>query len=271
MDMTIDISTTAPAVAIIEMHGLAKKFGASQALAPVTLTIDEGEFCALIGPSGCGKSTLLKLIARLHEPSAGDISWWGDDFSHVGRTGKQLAFVFQDPTLMPWANAGANVRLPLDLAGVPREESAPRVRAALEQVELAGREAAYPRQLSGGMRMRVSIARALVTEPNLLLMDEPFGALDEFTRNRLDEDLSELAWERKLTAMFVTHSIYEAVFMATRVIVMAANPGRVFAEYVIDEPLPRGAGFRDSARFAAHCRELSALLNEASIASRSVS
>jgi NitT/TauT family transport system ATP-binding protein len=119
--------------------------------------------------------------------------------------------------------------------------------------------------------MRVSIARALVTEPNLLLMDEPFGALDEFTRNRLDEDLSELAWERKLTAMFVTHSIYEAVFMATRVIVMAANPGRVFAEYVIDEPLPRGAGFRDSERFSVHCRHLSKLLNDASIASRSVS
>jgi NitT/TauT family transport system ATP-binding protein len=142
MDMTIDTSRTTVSAAIIEMRGLAKKFGASQALAPVTLSIGEGEFCALIGPSGCGKSTLLKLIARLHEPSAGQISWWGDDFSHVGSISKQLAFVFQDPTLMPWASAEANVRLPLDLAGVPRADSAPRVRAALEQVELAGREAA---------------------------------------------------------------------------------------------------------------------------------
>ena len=267
----MQIATAATCAGIIEMRGLEKKFGTSQALAPVTISIGAGEFVSLIGPSGCGKSTLLKLIARLHEPSAGEISWWGNDFSKVGGPEKKLAFVFQDPTLMPWADAAANVRLPLDLAGVPREEAGPRVRAALEQVELAGRETAYPRELSGGMRMLVSIARALVTEPDLLLMDEPFGALDEFTRNRLDEDLSELAWERKLTAIFVTHSIYEAVFMATRVIVMAANPGRVFAEYVIDEALPRGAGFRDSARFAAHCRELSALLNQASIASRSVS
>jgi NitT/TauT family transport system ATP-binding protein len=271
MEMTIEATRATTAAAIIEMRGLAKIFGRAQALSPVTLTIRQGEFCSLIGPSGCGKSTLLKLIARLHEPSAGEISWWGDDFTKVGGPEKKLAFVFQDPTLMPWADAATNVRLPLDLALMPREDSAAKVRAALEQVELAGRESAYPRQLSGGMKMRVSIARALVTEPNLLLMDEPFGALDEFTRNRLDEDLSDLAFERKLTAIFVTHSIYEAVFMATRVVVMAANPGRVFAEYVIDEPLPRGAGFRDSPRFSAHCRELSALLNEASIASRSMS
>jgi len=274
MDMTIDttmgIATTTGA-AVIETRGVAKNFGAARALAPVTLGIAQGEFCALIGPSGCGKSTLLKLIARLHQPTAGEIRWWGNDFSNVGRTGKQLAFVFQDPTLMPWADADTNVRLPLDLARVPLKDSIPRVRAALELVELAGRERAHPRELSGGMRMRVSIARALVTEPDLLLMDEPFGALDEFTRIRLDEEFSQLAFERQLTAMFVTHSIYEAVFLATRVVVMAANPGRIFAEYVIDEPLPRGAGFRDSTRFFAHCRELSALLNQACIASRSVS
>jgi NitT/TauT family transport system ATP-binding protein len=254
---------------VIALTKAAKYFGAHAALSPVSLTIGAGEFVSLIGPSGCGKSTLLKLIARLETPSAGEISWWGDDFSHVGQAGKQLVFVFQDPTLMPWADVASNVRLPLDLARMPRAESQARVRAALEQVELAGRETAHPRQLSGGMRMRVSIARALVTEPDLLLMDEPFGALDEFTRNRLDEDLSALSAEKNLTTMFVTHSVYEAVFMSTRVIVMAANPGRIFAEYIIDEPVPRGAGFRESERFAASCRELSKLLNEASIASRS--
>jgi NitT/TauT family transport system ATP-binding protein len=256
---------------ILNLRALEKTFGTAQALSPVTLTIGAGEFVSLIGPSGCGKSTLLKLIARLQTPTAGNIAWWGADFSHVGSTGKQLAFVFQDPTLMPWADVATNVRLPLDLANTPRAEADARVRAALEQVELAGRESAHPRELSGGMRMRVSIARAMVTEPDLLLMDEPFGALDEFTRNRLDEDLSALSAEQNLTTIFVTHSVYEAVFMSTRVIVMAANPGRVFAEYVIDEPLPRGAGFRDSDRFAARCRDLSKLLNDASIASRSPS
>jgi NitT/TauT family transport system ATP-binding protein len=254
---------------VVTLVDVAKNFGAHVALSPVNLAIGAGAFVSLIGPSGCGKSTLLKLIARLEHPSAGAMSWWGDDFSKVGQPGKQLAFVFQDPTLMPWADIATNVRLPLDLAGVPRAEAQARVRLALEQVELNGRQAAHPRQLSGGMRMRVSIARALVTEPDLLLMDEPFGALDEFTRNRLDEDLSALSAEKRLTTLFVTHSVYEAVFMSTRVIVMAANPGRIFAEYLIDEPLPRGAGFRDSDRFAACCRELSKLLNEASIASRS--
>jgi NitT/TauT family transport system ATP-binding protein len=253
---------------ILDMRALEKHFGRAQALAPVTLNIGAGDFVSLIGPSGCGKSTLLKLVARLLEPSGGGITWWDGDFAQVGQPGRRLAFVFQDPTLMPWANAAANVRLPLDLAGIERGEALARVRAALEQVELDGKAAAYPRQLSGGMRMRVSIARALVTEPDLLLMDEPFGALDEFTRNRLDEDLSRLSWERSLSTVFVTHSIYEAVFLSTRIVVMAARPGRVFAEFTVDEPCPRGEAFRDSARFAALCRELSALLTDASIASR---
>ncbi|WP_247886949.1 ABC transporter ATP-binding protein [Azospirillum sp. SYSU D00513] len=237
-------------------------------LAPIDLTIRQGEFVSLIGPSGCGKSTLLKLVANLHQPSDGRIAWWRGDFRRVGEAGRRLAFVFQDPTLMPWARVDANVRLPLDLAGVPRAGAAPRVAAALEQVGLGRHGRHYPRQLSGGMRMRVSIARALVTEPNLLLMDEPFGALDEFTRNKLDDDLVQLSWERQLTTVFVTHSIYEAVFLSTRVIVMAANPGRVFHEFAIDEPMPRGDAFRGSARFAELCRGLSAVLTEASIASQ---
>ena len=237
-------------------------------LAPIDLSIRRGEFVSLIGPSGCGKSTLLKLVANLIEPSDGRLLWWRGDFSKVGQAGRQLAFVFQDPTLMPWARVENNVRLPLDFANVSRAEARTRVAAALEQVELAPAARRYPRQLSGGMRMRVSIARALVTDPDLLLMDEPFGALDEFTRNRLDEDLARLSWERQLTSIFVTHSIYEAVFLSTRIIIMAAQPGRIFTEFLVDEPRPRGDDFRTSTRFAALCRDLSALLTDASIASR---
>ena len=256
----------APAV---ELRSVEKVFADGvRGLAPVSLAVRPGEFVSLIGPSGCGKSTLLKLAAHLYEPSDGRISWWRAGFDRVGEPGRRLAFVFQEPTLMPWASVAANVRLPLDLARVPRRDAQARVEAALAQVELGARGAAHPRQLSGGMRMRVSIARALVTDPDLLLMDEPFGALDEFTRNRLDEELLALAWQRHLTAVFVTHSIYEAVFLASRVVIMAANPGRLFAEYVIDEPQPRGEAFRLSDRFAAHCRNLSKLLNDASLASR---
>ena len=240
----------------------------ARGLSPIQLTVGAGEFISLIGPSGCGKSTLLKLIAKLIEPSDGRVQWWRGGFGAVGSAGRRLAFVFQDPTLMPWARIDANVRLPLDLAGVRRTEGDARVAAALAQVDLSRAARYYPRQLSGGMRMRVSIARALVTEPDLLLMDEPFGALDEFTRNKLDEDLVRLSWQRRLTNVFVTHSIYEAVFLSTRIVVMAANPGRVFGEFTVDEPFPRDDAFRASGRFAALCRELSTLLTDASVASR---
>ena len=203
----------------------------TRALAPIDLTIADGEFLTLIGPSGCGKSTLLKLIANLIEPSDGRLLWWRGGFAHVGQAGRRLAFVFQEPTLMPWARVEANVRLPLDLAGMPNAKADPLVTEAIAHVGLSAFARHFPRQLSGGMKMRVSIARALVTNPNLLLMDEPFGALDEFTRNKLDDDLVKLWCERKLTTVFVTHSIYEAVFLSTRIIVMAANPGRIFARW----------------------------------------
>jgi NitT/TauT family transport system ATP-binding protein len=241
----------------------------TRGLAPIDLSIGQGEFLTLIGPSGCGKSTLLKLIANLIEPSDGRLLWWQGDFSQVGQEGKRLAFVFQEPTLMPWARVEANVRLPLELVDMPKSKAAPLVAEAIARVGLSAFTWHFPRQLSGGMKMRVSIARALVTNPNLLLMDEPFGALDEFTRNRLDDDLVRLWWERKLTTVFVTHSIYEAVFLSTRIIVMAANPGRIFRAMTIDQPQPRDQGFRDSPRFAAYCRELSTWLAEASLPSAS--
>ncbi len=263
---TVAAATHVPAVEILSAD---KVFANGvRGLVPIQLTINSGEFVSLIGPSGCGKSTLLKLIANLIEPSEGKIQWWRSGFDQVGTTGKRLAFVFQDPTLMPWAKVDTNVRLPLDLAGVPRPEADARVAAALAQVDLTPAARRFPRQLSGGMRMRVSIARALVTEPDLLLMDEPFGALDEFTRNKLDEDLIRLAWERRLTNVFVTHSIYEAVFLSTRIVIMAANPGRIFAEFTVDEPFPRDRVFRASDRFALLCRDLSNVLTEASIASK---
>jgi NitT/TauT family transport system ATP-binding protein len=241
----------------------------TRGLAPIDLTIADGEFLTLIGPSGCGKSTLLKLIANLIEPSDGRLLWWRGEFAQVGQDGRHLAFVFQEPTLMPWARVDANVRLPLELANVANAKTAPVVAEAIERVGLSKFSRHYPRQLSGGMKMRVSIARALVTNPNLLLMDEPFGALDEFTRNKLDDDLIRLWWERKLTTVFVTHSIYEAVFLSTRIIVMAANPGRIFRTMTIDQPQPRDQGFRDSPQFAAYCRELSTWLAEASLPSAS--
>jgi NitT/TauT family transport system ATP-binding protein len=239
----------------------------ARGLAPISLSIADGEFLTLIGPSGCGKSTLLKLIANLIEPSDGRLLWWRGDFAQVGQEGRRFAFVFQEPTLMPWARVDANVRLPLELANIPSVKAAPVVAEAIERVGLSAFARHFPRQLSGGMKMRVSIARALATNPNLLLMDEPFGALDEFTRNKLDADLIRLWWERKLTTVFVTHSIYEAVFLSTRIVVMAANPGRVFRTMTIDQPQPRDEAFRDSPKFAAYCRELSTWLAEASLPS----
>jgi NitT/TauT family transport system ATP-binding protein len=265
LDKTAGGSGRPPAVEILSAE---KVFAdGTRALAPIDLSVAEGEFLTLIGPSGCGKSTLLKLIANLIEPSDGRLLWWRGEFGNVGQDGRRFAFVFQEPTLMPWARVDANVRLPLELANVANAKTAPVVSEAIERVGLSRFARHFPRQLSGGMKMRVSIARALVTNPNLLLMDEPFGALDEFTRNKLDADLVRLWWERRLTTVFVTHSIYEAVFLSTRIVVMAANPGRIFRTMTIDEPQPRSEGFRDSARFVSYCRELSLWLAEASLPS----
>jgi NitT/TauT family transport system ATP-binding protein len=257
-----DLEALPPAIDVLSAE---KTFpNGTRALAPITLTVAQGEFVALIGPSGCGKSTLLKLMSNLLEPSGGRLLWWGAGYDEVVSLGRRIAFVFQDATLMPWARVAANVRLPLDLAGIPKVAAHARVTAALARVGLSDVARHYPRQLSGGMKMRASIARSLVVDPDLLLMDEPFGALDEFTRNRLDDDLVKLCFERKLTTVFVTHSIYEAVYLSSRVMVMATAPGRIFATLAIDEPQPRTESFRNSARFAEHCRMLSGLLAKAS-------
>ena len=235
----------------------------TKALDPVSLSIRDGEFVSIIGPSGCGKSTLLRLIAGLTNPSAGSIR-----LSSKVREAA-IGFVFQSPTLMPWSNVQANVRLPLDLLHTPRAEADEKVRNALDRVGLKDFAHFHPRELSGGMQMRVSIARALVTSPRLLLMDEPFGALDEITRNRLDRDLSALCEREGLTVLFVTHSIYEASFLSSRVLVMSARPGRIFSDVHVDEPRPRNESFRSSAAFTSLAAGLSASLATAMEASAS--
>ena len=255
--------SSAPPVVAVE--GAAKTYASgTQALVPVQLRVDAGEFVTLLGPSGCGKTTLLRMVAGLLAPSSGRIRWWGADHVPTADSSRRLAMVFQSPTLMPWARVGANVRLPLDLARMPRDEADRTAQAVLTGVGLHEAGPRYPRELSGGMQMRVSIARALVTAPTLLLMDEPFGALDEFTRHRLDADLTALWRTRGLTVLFVTHSIQEAVFLSTRVIVMAARPGRVIADVPILAMHPRTADFRGSAPYAAMCESLSAMVARAS-------
>lgn len=263
-----DPTRHSPAAPAVEVLSVEKTYpNGTQALLPVDLTIQQGEFVTLLGPSGCGKSTLLKMVAGLLDPTEGRLLLWRKPVSQVEASGKKLAFVFQSPTLMPWASVHTNVRLPLDLEGVPREEADARVSEALALVGLSKFADSLPRALSGGMQMRVSIARGLVTEPDLLLMDEPFGALDEITRHKLDADLLAL-WQKKgLTVVFVTHSIHEAVFLSSRVVMMAARPGRVVETFAIDEPYPRTADFMVTPSFTRHAKQLQDSLLRASQAS----
>lgn len=229
---------------MFSLRAVAKTFGnGTKALEDISVDIEPGEFVALLGPSGCGKSTLLRLLAGLDEPSGGEIVWQQARRPTAG----DIGFVFQDATLLPWADAAENVYLPLRLRGVKKAEAAPRVTAALAQVGLAEFMHARPKGLSGGMKMRVSIARAVVSEPLLLLMDEPFAALDEFARHRLQDDLHDL-WRRTgKTIVFVTHSIYEASYLASRILVMSPRPGRIAAD--IRTNLPEGPARRGSAAY----------------------
>jgi NitT/TauT family transport system ATP-binding protein len=253
------VSSSAP---LVTLRGVGKSFAnGTLALAGFDLDVREGEFLSLLGPSGCGKSTALRLIAGLSEPTQGTIDWPAAT-NAVARESR-IGFVFQEPTLMPWASVFNNVLLPLKLKRIPSSSAAARVEAALEQVGLQDFGRVYPRELSGGMRMRVSIARALVTEPRLLLMDEPFAALDEITRFKLNNDLLKLWQSLRTTVVFVTHSVFESVYLSSRVVVMTARPGRVFNELALDTPYPREQEFRTSAEYAASCRRASELLAEA--------
>jgi NitT/TauT family transport system ATP-binding protein len=230
---------------VLRIDAVSRRFGTVEALEKISLAIGDGDFVGLLGPSGCGKSTLLRLIAGLDRPDAGALAWDAGRRPEPG----EIGFVFQDATLLPWASAADNVFLPLRLRGVARGPAMEQVHAALERVGLHGFADARPRQLSGGMRMRVSIARALVTRPRLLLMDEPFAALDEFTRHKLQEDLLALWQELGCTVVFVTHSIYEAAFLARRIVLMTPRPGRI--DHEILSPLRPAAETRFDPAYAA--------------------
>jgi NitT/TauT family transport system ATP-binding protein len=257
-------SGAAGASPLVVLRNVGKRFAnGTIAVKACTLAIPEHSFISLLGPSGCGKSTVLRMIAGLAEPSIGQLEWGDAGGGASGRRGRTVSFVFQEPTLLPWATALRNVMMPLMLAHVPKREARARAEEALSRVGLVGFERAYPRQLSGGMKMRVSIARAIVTRPSLLLMDEPFAALDEITRFKLNQDLLDLWLAQRFTVIFVTHSVFESVYLSERVAVMAARPGRVVADIELDAPYPRDESFRTSIAYNELCRDVSRALGEA--------
>jgi NitT/TauT family transport system ATP-binding protein len=244
---------------LFEAGGLCRRFAnGTEALASVSMTVRPGSFVAIVGPSGCGKSTLLRLLAGLDSATSGNLSW----DSQAPKAG-DVGFVFQEPTLLPWASVRDNVYLPLRLAGRTRADAAGAIDDAIRLVGLEGFADSLPRQLSGGMRMRVSVARALVTVPRLLLMDEPFAALDEITRFRLNDDLLRIRAASGCTVLFVTHSVFEAVYLAERVIVMSPRPGRLVADIPVDLPVPRPPNLRTDPAYSAICRAVSDRLAEA--------
>lgn len=243
---------------LLSLKGIGKTYrSGTTALTGIDLDIRQGSFVSLVGPSGCGKSTLLRIMAGLMAPSCGTLTWEGDTAPEVG-------FVFQDATLMPWASVFDNVHLPLKLKGDTGQEVSDRVMAALDRVGLAHVAHAMPRELSGGMKMRVSIARALVTDAPVLFMDEPFAALDEFTRENLDDELLALWQDQNWTVIFVTHSVYESVYLSERILVMGKNGGRgvLNGDLAIEAPYPRGYDFRQSKHYFDHCRAVSAALRD---------
>jgi NitT/TauT family transport system ATP-binding protein len=244
---------------LLSLSGISKRFDSgTQAIARLDLDVAEGAFVSLVGPSGCGKSTALRIIAGLLTPESGTVTF--------SEPKPAIGFVFQEPTLMPWASALANARLPLDLAHMNRGEAGDRAARALRRVGLGGFERAFPRELSGGMKMRVSIARALAAGPRLLLMDEPFAALDEFTRQALNDDLLHVWAEDKLTVIFVTHSVYESTYLSSRVVVMTPRPGRVAAELTLAPPIKREESYRLTPEFTAAAGRVSAALKQAMVA-----
>ena len=229
------------------------------ALREMSLSVARSDFVSLLGPSGCGKSTALRMMAGLLSLSSGEIEWPGDA-EPASRPHRDIGFVFQEPTLMPWATVFDNVYLPLRIVGLARSRARDDVEAALALVGLSKFADVYPRELSGGMKMRVSIARAMVTRPGLLLMDEPFAALDEMTRAKLNDDVLRLWKDLNLTVVFVTHNVWEAVYLSNRVVVMAARPGRVVDDIAIDAAYPRSDAFRTSPHYAECCVRISGSL-----------
>ena len=245
---------------IVKFSAVSKRYGDGPlVLDDIDLELAPGDFVSLIGPSGCGKSTVLKLVAGLNPATGGEVSVAG---TTPRRARDRQAFIFQDATLLPWLTTQRNVELPLKLRGDPKPEQVNKARQMLSLVGLERVSAYYPRQLSGGMKMRASLARALTLAPQLLLLDEPFGALDEMTRHRLNEELLALRTKSPFTAMFVTHSVTEAVFLSNRIVVMAANPGRLHAEVKVELPYPRLAGLREREEFQAKVVEVSRLLHQ---------
>src|SRR5688572_14809641 len=243
---TVEEQRGADAAVRVSVRGVRRDFGGGiVALDGIDLDVSPGEFVAILGPSGCGKSTLLRIVAGLDRPTSGQVE---------ARHGGRIAYVFQDAHLLPWRNVLRNVGLPLELRGFAREHRTRTARGAIGAVGLAGFETKYPAQLSGGMRMRVSLARALVTEPRLLLLDEPFAALDEITRAALDVQLRRLWAGSGLTVIFVTHSTAEAVFLAERAVVLTKRPGRIVADHTIDLPATREAAVRATPAFARETR-----------------
>jgi NitT/TauT family transport system ATP-binding protein len=252
-------TTASPSTPLVALRGIGKSFpNRVRALAGLDLEVRPGEFVALLGPSGCGKSTALRVIAGLTKPSEGVVEW--DKAATGGKGESRLGYVFQEPTLMPWASVFDNVELPLKLKRMRAGKRIERVETALERVGLGAFSRAYPRELSGGMRMRVSIARALVTEPKILLMDEPFAALDEITRFKLNDDLLQMWDAMRTTIVFVTHSVFESVYLANRILVMSARPGRISTEVAIDTPYPRRRSFRTTAEYVELCQRASEAL-----------
>ena len=258
------VAHSAPSRAVVSMRNVSKIFSnGTLALSDMSLDVTRGEFLSLLGPSGCGKSTALRIIAGLGAPSTGSVDWPSSTINSRGLPEGDIGFVFQDPTLMPWQTVFGNVYLPLRLQSMGRDAARPRIMETLSLVGLADFAKAYPRELSGGMKMRVSIARALVTRPKLLLMDEPFAALDEITRQKLNDDVLMLWRQSGVTVIFVTHSVFESAYLSSRIIVMRARPGQVYADLPLRTSAERDEGYRTSEEYRATCAEVSAALQAA--------
>ena len=249
---------------LVVMDQVTKVFSSGTvALSDMSLTVNGGEFVSLLGPSGCGKSTALRIIAGLGDVSTGMIDWPSSRINSKGLPEGDISFVFQEPTLMPWQTVFGNVHLPLKLKGISKAAARDEIMATLATVGLEDFADAYPRELSGGMKMRVSIARALVTKPKLLLMDEPFAALDEITRQKLNDDVLRLWKETGITVVFVTHSVFESAYLSSRIVVMKSRPGRVHADFALRTSLERDAHYRTSEEYRQACETVSETLLEA--------